>query len=153
MLALASPDTSEDTDTQKEADPYTLLEGYYTAETVVTPENDCSADFSYMEGRDLRLWVRSETQIEIEGIDLNRDENTLSGTEKETRDWSSIGADCVTDIVTEHTGEVLEDGRFQWDWEVTWSYVSGDGCEEALESPLPCTYLGLFTMQYDRPLE
>ena len=37
--------------------------------------------------------------------------------------------------------------------EVNWSYVIGDGCEEALESPLPCTYLGLFTMQYDRPLE
>jgi len=145
-----APDTDTDTDTTPEN--YLLEEGYYTVEVIETPANVCNADFSYMEGRDLRVWIEGNT-LDIEGIVVERDANDLSGTETEQKDWSFIGADCVTDIAYTYTGEVLAEGRFQWDWEVTWSYASGDGCMEALGHELPCTYWGLYTMQYDRALD
>ena len=143
-------DSDSDTDTD-EVEPFELLEGLYRVETVETPPNDCQADFSYMEGRDLRMWVDGES-LDIEGILMQRDGNKLSGTDSERRDWSGIGADCVTDMTYTFMGDVLADGRFTWDWEATWAYVSGDGCDEALGHELPCTYWGLFTMQYQGPL-
>jgi len=139
-------------DTGEEEAIIELQSGYYLVASATTPVNDCDGDFSVYEGYQWRVWV-SEEELDLEGIIISRERNTLSGTEVEVNDWSGIGADCTTQTDSVFSGTVNSVTDFDWVWSITWSYVAGDGCDAALEMEMPCTYEGYFHMDWDSTLE
>lgn len=148
------PDTEAgdtgDTDTEPEP-VFVLDEGKYLVVTATTHPNDCNADFSDYENRKWRVWP-TESTVDIEGLIHDREGNVFSLVDSETRDWSGIGADCITRIDSVQTGQVDADNSFNWNWVMTWTPVGGDGCAEALGYEGACSYSGDFRMTWAEDL-
>jgi hypothetical protein len=148
----SAKDSSAPQDTGEQEDVIELQTGWYLVDSATTPANACNGDFSVYEGNKWRVWV-SEEELDLEGLLMAREGNTLSGTDVEVNDWGGIGADCTTQTDSVFSGIVNSVEDFDWVWAITWSYVAGDGCDAALEMELPCTYEGYFHMQLDSILE
>jgi hypothetical protein len=146
-----SQSDSGDTDTDSgdtDSDPvYQLDEGKYLVEEAVTHPNDCNADFSDYQGRKWRVWP-TESTVDIEALVHDRVGNDFNLVDSETRDWSGMGADCITRIDSVQTGTVDAENSFNWHWALTWTPVGGDGCTEALGYEGACSYEGDFRMTW-----
>ena len=125
---------------------FDLEAGFYKVLSAETLPNECDADWSYMDGRDLALQVGESTVI-IEGVLMERTDNSLEGIDSEERDWSGIGANCITRIDSVFGGEITSSANLNWTWQQNWSHLGGDGCYEALGHDLPCSYTGVFQLE------
>ena len=89
-----------------------------------------------------------DDEIDIASIVVQRDGNTISGTESEVVDWNWLGWDCQEEMAYVYEGEVLGDNEFTWVWNGTWSTYSGTQCAEMSNSPVyPCSYSATFLLQ------
>ena len=162
LLAACTPEKATDTssglagdtgfpgpaDVPEQEPAHTLESGGYTVVVASTRDNDCQADMDDYQGRVWNVAV-SDGALDLEGMAMSIDGNSLSGEFSENIDWGFTGADCVTDILNVFEGSIEADNAFTFVWTLEWSEAGGDGCLQALGHPLPCTYAADFRLELE----